>query len=146
VYIAVDHNGSGDWQTVPLTLMAANPEFVTLTKPVDYDLEGAPLLDKEGNMLGMIIKKEADKSFNQDLAMALKSDQILRLLDEWMQDIELSRSWRKEKKGTSPWIWAVGVGVAGGTIAFLAAASQPKSEMTQKKAGLPLPPVPPEQK
>lgn len=140
VYTIIAHTEASDWLPVPTELTIADERHLIFGVSESSGLEGAPLLTEDGNMIGLIASDETGTEENIDLSSAVKSNVIKPIIKEWFQQVELQQKWREKGAGVAGWIWAVGGGVLGGTIATAIAIAGGGEETA---GGLARPPEPP---
>jgi hypothetical protein len=116
VYTTVSHNEIGDWYPNPTSLISEDENYFTLNSSAFSELEGAPLMDKDGKIIAVVTSRNTPASNEGNFVSAIKSDAVTPLLDEWFQSIELSQKWQVKGFIVAPWMWVVGAGAAGGAI------------------------------
>lgn len=141
-YTVIGHTEVDDWLRLPAEVFDMDERFFSMKLNDTSPVEGAPLLDSEGRMIGLMVSEKAESSEGEELVLAIKSNTLKPILNEWFQPIELAQKWQEPGKGFPTWIWAVGGGVLGGTIATAIAIAGGEDGAP---AGLPRPPDPPEQ-
>ncbi len=140
VVTALGHLDSSDWAPVAVKLESATNRELAFALATPNGMEGAPLLDDKGNMIGLIISDPMEAE-QFKFAKAVKISVIKPILKEWFQPVALKKQWRESSGGVATWIWAVGGGVLGGTMATAIAVSGGDDS----PRGLPRPPNPPGQ-
>ena len=135
-YTVVGHTETEDWIPIPVVVTESDERHVALSGLLVSGIEGAPLLDHDGSLLGLVISHDSEEG---DLTLAIKNTTIKPILDEWFKPIPLVQKWQERGSGLS-WVWAVGGGVLGASIATVIALSGGGEEAP---AGLPQPPLPP---
>ncbi len=139
-YAAMGHLEGSDWTLIPLTLIDENEKQFAL-QPIDYiGFQGGPLLDEDGNMIGLVVNGDGKAAGEDHLTLAVKSSVIKPIIREWFKPVNLQQKWREKGAGFATWVWAVGGGVLGGTIAMAIAIAGGGDEGPR---GLPPPPEPP---
>ncbi|MFQ6112897.1 MAG: serine protease [bacterium] len=139
-FTVIGHIEGKDWMPIPLELIDSDDRRFALAPAQYTGLEGGPLLDEDGNMIGLIVSGEKEPAEEAHLTLAVKSSVIKRMIKEWFQPVELQQKWREKGGGLATWIWAVGGGVLGGTVATAIAIAGGGEEGPR---GLPRPPEPP---
>lgn len=137
---AIGHLDSSDWAPVAVNLQLVDDRELSFTLPTPSGMEGAPLVDDKGNMVGLIVSDPL-QSEQFELAKAVKASVIKPIVKEWFRPVALETRWRESGSGVATWVWAVGGGVLGGTVATAIAVSGGDDS----PRGLPSPPPPPSQ-
>jgi len=140
-HTVIGHTEVDDWLRLPAEVFDMDERFFSMKLRDTSPVEGAPLLDSEGRMIGLMVSEKAESSEGDELVLAIKSNTLKPILDEWFQPIELAQKWQEPGKRFPTWIWAVGGGVLGGTIATAIAIAG--GEEGGGPVGLPRPPDPP---
>lgn len=140
-YTVIAHTEIGDWQRLPAEVFDMDERFFSMKLEETSSVEGAPLLNAEGQMIGLMVSEKAESSEGDELVLAIKSNRLKPIINEWFKPIELSQKWQESGKGVPTWLWAVGGGVLGGTIATAIAIAG--GEENGGPVGLPRPPDPP---
>ncbi|MFQ5824127.1 MAG: serine protease [bacterium] len=139
-FTIIGHIEGSDWMPIPLELMDSNERRFALESSEYSGFEGGPLLNENGYMIGLIVSEEEEAAEKGRLTLAVKSNVIKPIINEWFQPIELKQKWHEKGAGLATWIWAVGGGVLGGTVATAIAIAGGGEEAHK---GLPRPPEPP---
>ncbi len=137
VVTAIGHLDSSDWAPVAVKLEPPDDRLFTFGLSNPGGMEGAPLVDDKGNMIGLVVSDPMEAEQFR-LAKAVKTSVIKPILKEWFRPMALEKKWH-ESGGISTWIWAVGGGVLGGSVATAVAVSGGDGS----PRGLPRPPQPP---
>jgi len=135
------HTDRGDWIPVPTPLKSVDASHLTMSVRQRDGLEGAPLVDEGGSVVALFVSEETLSSGNMPLASAVKTSVVKPLLNEWFQPIRLEQQWNSKGAAIAGWMWAVGGGVATGTVVTVLAISG--GDNASGKGGLPGPPAPP---
>ncbi|MFQ5649864.1 MAG: hypothetical protein ACE5IY_07970 [bacterium] len=144
IFTAITHTDAGNWVPTPTELNSIDEKHMIFNVAEGASLEGAPLVDKDGVMLGLFVGDETMSSGEMPLASAVRSIAFKPIMKEWFQPIKLQQKWQEQGAGIATWIWAVGGGVVGGTIATVLAIAGGEDGAGGPR-GLPGPPNPPPQ-
>ncbi len=143
-FSTISHVRNADWSVFRTTIQESAPRFFTVSADSANEIGiGSPLLTKKGEMFGLIVKKEEELDSDDSVYMrAVNVSAIKPMLDEWFHALPLKQKWHEQGAGIASWMWAVGGGVLGGTVAAIVAAG---GSGEGSPAGLPRPPQPPKQ-
>lgn len=139
-YTILAHTQTGDWYPIPTPLNNISNTHLIFEIERSAEIEGAPVLTHDGNMIGLIVVNERINTEVGGLTAAVKSDAFKPIINEWFKSVPLQQKWQEKGAGFATWIWAVGGGVIGGGIATAIAISGGGEEGS---VGLPRPPEPP---
>lgn len=139
IVTAIGHLDSSDWLPVAVRLEPADERRFAFSLSSPAGMEGAPVVDDKGNMIGLIVTDPMEVEQNK-FARAVKTSVIKPILKEWFRPVALQKKWRESSGGFATWIWAVGGSVLGGTVATAIAVAG-GGESSER--GLPRPPQPP---
>ena len=139
-YFVIGHTLSKDWDAIETTVSDENEQHLVCNIGSYSGIEGAPLVDHDGRMIGLIVSYPVEESSDDHLTLAVKTNHIKEVVDEWFEPLGLKKKWRQKGGGFVTWLWAVGGGVAGATVAAVVALSSNGGS----RRGLPRPPSPPE--
>lgn len=141
-FTIIGHMEGNDWMPIPVELIDFDERRFAL-EPKEYTgFEGGPLLNNDGNMIALIVTGEEEPAEEGYLTLAVKSSVIKPIIKEWFQPVDLQQKWREKGGGLATWIWAVGGGLLGSTVATAIAIAGGGEEAPR---GLPRPPDPPSQ-
>jgi len=139
IVTAIGHLDSSDWTPLPVKLEPSDEREFSFILSTPSGMEGAPLVDDKGNMIGLIVSDPLEAE-QFKVARAVKTSVIKPILKEWFRPVAMQTKWRESSGGMATWIWAVGGGVLGGTVATAIAVAGGGDDTPQ---GLPRPPLPP---
>ncbi len=139
-YTVIGHTEFGDWLPIPVTVRDMNDHYFGISAGDYVGLDGSPLVTEDGKMIGLVVSDEKNPFGDDTLLTAVRIDAVQPILEGWFQPIALRRKWRQKGTGLAKWIWAVGGGVLGGTIAAALAVGGGGGGTPR---GLPRPPAPP---
>ena len=144
-FSTISHVRNADWSVFKTTIQGSAPRFFTISSDSANEIGfGAPLLTKKGEMCGLIVKMEEELNADDSVYMkAVNVSAIKPMLDEWFHALPLKQKWHEQGAGIASWMWAVGGGVLGGTVAAIVTAGGGSGG--DGPAGLPRPPQPPKQ-
>lgn len=117
IITAITHAEHGDWMPVPTGVKAADERGFAFRLSERTGLEGAPILNNDGYLIGMTVSDQATSIAEFPSDFAVRSKRIKPVLDEWFQGVELKQKWKVKSAGIATWIWAVGGSVVGGGVA-----------------------------
>ncbi|MFQ5636450.1 MAG: hypothetical protein ACE5IR_00465 [bacterium] len=137
MFTVIAHSQDGDWKPLAIGLSESDESHVSFLAEDFTGIEGAPILDKKGNMLAMVVT-EGDP--DENLTLAVKTNTIKPIIKEWFKSIKLDKKWGQQGLVFGSWIWAVGGGVLGSSV-ITAIAVSGGGDGSPK--GLPRPPLPP---
>lgn len=140
VFTILGHTDVDDWTPIPVNLLLSNERNLIFDELGYEGVEGAPVLNEDGNMVGLVTSIDQEIAEDSKSTQAVKSNVIKPLIKDWFQESQLQRKWSEAGNGIATWIWAVGGGVLGGGIATSIAILGGGTENPQ---GLPRPPDPP---
>lgn len=140
-YTILAHTKTGDWYPIPAPLNNVSNTHLILEIEKSAEIEGAPVLTNDGNMIGLMVVNERINTEVGGLTAAVKSNAFKPIIKEWFKSVPLQQKWQEKGVGFATWIWAVGGGVIGGGIATAIAISSGGEEAA---VGLPRPPEPPQ--
>ncbi len=136
------HTDASDWIPVPVELKSADATHLTFSVIDRMGLEGTPVVRDDGAMAALFVSDQTLGAGDIPLASAVKTGVVKPLLKEWFKPIKLEQKWQdKRGGGIATWMWAVGGGVLGGSVATVLALSGGDDPGTSR--GLPGPPAPP---
>jgi len=135
IYLLIAHTDTGDWLPIEVNLANLDDTKFALSLPSESGMEGAPIVTKKGDMIGVFSSLKADS-----LSLAIRTNAIKPLINEWFSSVKLAQKWREKRTGIATWVWAVGGSVLGGTIVTAIAISGGDSG---QPGGLPRAPNPP---
>jgi S1-C subfamily serine protease len=136
----IGHIEGKDWMAIPVDLIESNERRFAL-EPMEYTgFVGGPLLNADGDMIGLVVTGDEEGTEEDHLTLAVKSEVIKPIIKKWFKPIDLQQKWREKRGGFATWVWAVGGGVLGGTIVTAIAVAGGGDEGPR---GLPRPPNPP---
>lgn len=136
----IGHTEVDDWMPIPSELTLPNLRNLVIKAPKYSGLDGGPVLNESGNMIGLIVSSQDEDFDEENLVVAVKTSVIKPIIKDWFQPVELKQKWNEKGAGIATWIWAVGGGVLGGGIATAIAVA---GGGTEEPKGLPRPPDPP---
>ncbi|MFQ5709887.1 MAG: hypothetical protein ACE5HO_20725 [bacterium] len=139
-FTVVGHTDIDDWMPLPFKLELTNDTYLVFGTHEVEGIEGSPVLNEKGNMVGMVVLTTNEQSEEGQMVQAVKTRVIKPLIHNWFQPIKLQQKWCEKGNGVATWVWAVGGGVLGGTIATAIAVA---GGGTENPRGLPRPPAPP---
>ena len=139
-YSIISHTDIGDWSAVAVELTSAEKTNLKLNLDDATGCEGAPLVNKDGNLLGLLVTTKGSPTEGGTFGEAVPSGILLPILQDWFQSIDLQQKWQEKGGGFGSWIWAIGGGILGGAVATMVALSGGDSD---GPSGLPRPPDPP---
>lgn len=139
IYTIVGHTPVDDWMPIPQKLTASNDKFLIFNAFEYSGLIGAPVLNEDGNMVGLVINSGVDFQEESNIATAVKSSFIKPIITNWFREVKLKRKWKEKGQGLATWVWAVGGSVVGTGIVTAIAVSGGG----EGPRGLPGPPAPP---
>lgn len=142
-HTVIGHTEMDDWLRISAEVFDMDERFFSMKLRDTSPVEGAPLLNSKGQLIGLMVSEKAQSQQGDELVLAVKSNTLKPIVEEWFQPIELSQQWQTAGKRFPTWIWAVGGGVLGGTIATAIAIAG--GEEDSSPGGLPRPPDPPGQ-
>lgn len=144
MFTIIGHTELDDWMPIPTELILSTESNLTFRAPKYSGIEGGPVLNEDGNMIGLIISREEEeleKQLEEDnLVQTVKTSVIKPIIKDWFQPIQLQQQWSEKSTGIATWIWVVGGGVLGGGIATAIVIAGGGAETPR---GLPRPPQPP---
>ncbi len=145
IFTSITHTPAGDWVPLPTDLNSIDETHMTFNVDRRATLDGAPLVDQKGSMLGLFVSDETLSNSDIPLASAVRSPMIEPILEEWFRPINLVQKWDRAGNGISKWVWVVGGGVATGTVATVLALSggDGGGSIAGGLPGAPEPPPPP---
>jgi len=135
IYLLIAHTDTGDWLPIEVNLANFDDTKFALGLAGESGMEGAPILTKKGDMIGVFSSLKADS-----LSLAVRTNAIKPLINEWFNSVKLAQKWEEKRTGIATWVWAVGGSVIGGTIGIAIAISGGDSG---PGSGLPRAPNPP---
>lgn len=139
-FTLIGHTDLDDWMPIPSKLQLTEMDHLIFT-PVDYrGLEGTPVLNEDGHMVGLVVSTEAGEGEQASVAQALKVSAVKPLVKGWFTDIRLSQKWCEKGTGLATWVWAVGGTLLGGGIAAAVVVAGGDVDNIRP---LPRPPAPP---
>lgn len=138
VVTAIGHLDSSDWAPLAVKLEPSDDRLFVFGLSTPSGMEGAPLVDDKGNMIALIVSDPLEAEQFR-LAKAVKASVIKPILKEWFRPMAMEKKWHESNGGVATWVWAVGGGVLGGTVATAIAVSGGDDS----PRGLPRPPQPP---
>lgn len=138
-YALIAHTDTGDWLPIGIELAEFDDSRFAFSLANPAGLDGAPVLTKEGNVVGIVVSREVEVE-EGGMSLAVKTSAMKPILDEWFKSIKLKQKWQERKAGLATWIWAVGGSILGGTIATAIAVA---GGGDGGPSGLPRPPDPP---
>ncbi len=138
-YSILAHTEERDWSSISAELSLELEQQFILGATAGTALKGSPLLNKKGHLIGLLVTDETLRE-KETLTAAVKSEALKPVLHEWFRNVELGRKWQEKGAGIASWMWAVGGGVLGGSVATAIALT---GEDDGAPRGLPRPPDPP---
>jgi len=135
IYLLIAHTDTGDWLPIEVNLANFDDTKFALNLTSVSGMEGAPIVTKKGDMIGVFSSLKAES-----LSLAIRTNAIKPLINEWFSSVKLAQKWREKRTGIATWVWAVGGSVIGGTIVTAIAISGGDSG---QPGGLPRAPNPP---
>lgn len=139
-FTILGHTEVDDWMPIPKELTASNERHLVFSSLKYSGIAGGPILNKNGNMIGLVISGEEEETGEENLTLGINTSVIKPIIKDWFQPIQLRKRWCEKGAGLATWIWAVGGGVLGGGIATAIAVVGGGAETPR---GLPRPPEPP---
>ncbi|NIR51638.1 trypsin-like peptidase domain-containing protein [candidate division KSB1 bacterium] len=141
-FTIIGHAEEGDWMPIPIQMIESDESHVAFNASEFSGIEGAPLVDEDGKMLGLIVSEGLANTEN-NLTLAVKTATIKPIIKEWFKPVPLVRKWEEQGVSIGGWVWAVGGSVIGGTLVTAIAISGGDGD---SQSGLPRPPNPPNQR
>ncbi len=136
----IGHVDDSDWLPIPFELTDSIERHFVFDAHEYSGIEGAPLVNDDGNLVGLIVSNDIEATEDENITLAVKSSVIKPILNEWFKPIPLQKKWREQGGGIATWIWALGGGVLGGSVATAILVAGGGEEPPR---GLPRPPNPP---
>ncbi|MFQ5603755.1 MAG: serine protease [bacterium] len=139
-FTILGHATDYDWISIPVELTDSNENHFAFDTGHQTGIDGAPLIDNKGNMIGLIVSDDFESTEQGNITLAVKSRVIQPIISEWFKPINLQKKWREKSGGIATWIWAVGGSLLGGTVTTAILVAGGGEEAPR---GLPRPPEPP---
>lgn len=137
----IGHAGDQDWGPIEIQISDENQKRMECSLGKFTGIDGAPLVDETGTMIGLTVSDAVQKSTENHVALAVKTGAIKPVVNGWLKSLALRSKWRERKDGVATWIWALGGGVLGGAVT---AAILITGGGSDNVFGLPRPPQPPD--
>ncbi len=137
----IGHAGDQDWGPIEIQISDENQRRMECSLGKFTGIDGAPLVDENGTMIGLTVSDAVQKSTENHVALAVKTSVIKPVVNGWLKSVALRAKWRERKEGVATWIWALSGGVLGGAVAAAIVITGSGSDTV---FGLPRPPQPPD--